>query len=66
VFIAQRPQEDRFGGKWEFPGGKLEFSVRQGRNVIIYSVSYDHIIPLRATEYLAILIGIYIANHFDI
>lgn len=24
LLIAQRPQEDRFSGKWEFPGGKLE------------------------------------------
>ncbi len=24
LLIAQRSQEDRFGGKWEFPGGKLE------------------------------------------
>ncbi|GAA0181871.1 8-oxo-dGTP diphosphatase MutT [Clostridium sediminicola] len=24
VMIAKREKEDRFGGKWEFPGGKFE------------------------------------------
>jgi mutator protein MutT len=24
VLIARRRAEDRFGGRWEFPGGKLE------------------------------------------